>query len=167
MKLIQTLGFYFIVLSQTASLASADPIEVSTFIQSSPQKVWNVMADFENYGRWNAWVSKLEGSLEVGSKIRAYDRAGRSLKLQITSINEPFEICWNDVTWFTHFGLGGWRCRRIVPLADRSGVQFVNHFEFTGVFGGALEHYTREYLTKGMTLENESLKKYVETGSTE
>ena len=77
---------------------------------------------------------------------------------------EPKEICWVDVTWFTKFGLGGWRCRSIEKLPNGEGVRFVNHFEYTGIFGRVLEKASRDFIEKGMQLENANLKSYVEKG---
>ena len=138
------------------------PIIVTTSMDSTVQEVWDVMIDFKNYGDWNRWVVRLEGDAEEGATVRAYNETGLSLDLQITSIEEPYEICWVDVTWFTHFGFGGWRCRSIEALPDGEGIKFTNHFEFTGVFGGMLDCFTREQLEQGMTLENESLREFVE-----
>ncbi len=164
------IGFGFCFVAGNLFLSSAGmcagkkplpPVIVTTVINSDVQKVWNVMADFKNYGDWNRWVVKLEGEAKEGAKIRAYGKSGGSLDLQITSIREPNEICWVDITWFTRLGVGGWRCRRIEATSDNK-VKFTNHFEYTGVFDGALDYLTREDLEKGMTLENESLRQYVE-----
>ena len=70
--------------------------------------------------------------------------------------------CWVDVTWFTNFGAGGWRCRRIEELPNGAGVRFVNHFEYTGIFASALERATIDFLQKGMQQENANLKTYME-----
>ena len=139
------------------------PIDVATVMDSTVQKVWDVIVDFKNYGAWNRWVVKLEGEAVKGGRVRAYDKSGTALDLEITSIQEPYRICWNDVTWFTRLGLGGWRCRSIEALPDNRGIKFTNHFEFTGVLGGALDFFTREFLEKGMKLENDSLREFVES----
>ncbi len=165
------IGLSFCLLTSNTFLSNAQareprkklpPITVSTVMNSTAQEVWDAMMDFENYGDWNRWVVKLEGDAKLGGKVRAYNEQGISLKLKITSIEAPYKICWVDVTWFTHFGLGGWRCRSIEVLPDNQGIKFTNHFEFTGIFGGALAHFTRKMLKEGMELENESLRTFVE-----
>lgn len=143
--------------------AKRAPIDLQTTIESSPQAVWDVMMDFKNYGAWNRWVVRIDGEAGVGNTVRAYAPSGTALDLRITSIREPYESCWVDVTWFTHLGVGGWRCRAIEPSPDGRSVVFRNHFEYTGPFAAVLDHLTRDTLVKGMTLENESLKAYVES----
>lgn len=142
---------------------SDSPIIISTVIKSSAQKVWDTMVDFKNYGLWNAWVGKIDGEAKLGSVVRAYGRESDiSLDLKITKLKEPHILCWDDVTWFTNLGVGGFRCRIIEELPDGSGVKFTNHFEYRGVFRWLFSLSTREMLTKGMTLENESLREYLE-----
>ena len=159
---IFTYGSFLSTAEARESSKRSRPIVVTTVMDSTVQRVWDVMIDFKNYGDWNRWVVKLEGEAIEGARVRAYNEAGSSLDLEITSIQEPYKICWNDVTWFTHFGLGGWRCRSIEALPDNQGIKFTNHFEFTGIFGGALDYFARDYLEKGMKLENESLRDFVE-----
>ena len=137
-------------------------IEYDIVINSTAEKVWAVLVDFEHYGKWNQWVPRLEGKPELGATVKAYANSGPHLDLKITSFVEPKEICWVDVTWFTNFGAGGWRCRRIEELPNGAGVRFVNHFEYTGIFASALERATIDFLQKGMQQENANLKTYME-----
>ena len=137
-------------------------IEYDIVINGTAEKVWAALVDFEHYGKWNQWVPRLEGKPELGATVKAYANSGPQLDLKITSFVEPKEICWVDVTWFTNFGAGGWRCRRIEELPNGAGVRFVNHFEYTGVFASALERATLDFLQKGMQQENANLKTYIE-----
>lgn len=147
--------------------SSSSSIIIRTPIRATREKVWEVMADFKNYGVWNGWVGRIDGDAKEGATVHAYGKSANiKLDLKITSLQKPHAICWTDVTWFTHFGLGGWRCRTIEDLADGSGVMFTNHFVYTGPFKWALRFWTREGLVKGMTLENESLRDYVENKQT-
>lgn len=142
--------------------ADRSPVSLSINIKATPQEVWEVITDHENYGDWNEWVVRIEGEAKVGSKVRAYAESGTSLKLRITEMTPPFKICWVDITWFTYLGAGGWRCRSIKPHADGKGVLFLNHFEYTGPFAGVLDYLSRETLIEGMSLENQNLKDYLE-----
>lgn len=139
-----------------------DSIEHSIVIRGSAEHVWDTIADFEGYGNWNEWMVKLEGEPEVGARLKGYAESGMHLDLEITSFEPMKEICWVDVTWFTKFGLGGWRCRSIEPMPNGKGILFVNHFQYTGAFGGVLEYFSRGFLEEGMQLENENLKAYIE-----
>jgi len=118
------------------------------------------MVDFKNYDKWNKWY-RLEGEAKDDSIVKAYGESGPNLDLKITKMGEN-TLCWTDVSWFTHFGLGGWRCRTVEANADGSGVKFTNHFEYTGPLRFMLKLGTREALLEGMTLENQNLKAFVE-----
>lgn len=139
------------------------PITVTTVINATAQEVWDVLIDFKNYGQWNQWNVKLEGEAKIGSKLKAYTEVdGKSLKLKITKMEAPYNLCWVDVTWFTKFGLGGWRSRMIRPNPNGNGVILINHFEYTGIFGGILDRYTREFLELGLEQENRNLRDFIE-----
>lgn len=144
---------------------SSSPIIITTVINSSVEKVWDAIIDFKNYGHWNGWVSKIDGEAREGAIVRAYGKTSDlALDLKITRLEQPRVLCWDDVTWFTYFGVGGWRCRTIEVLPDGKSVKFTNHFEYSGVFRWLFSLSTREMLVSGMTLENESLRNFVESG---
>ena len=137
------------------------PIIVSTVIDSTVEKVWDLLIDFKNYENWNKWY-KIEGEAKVNAYIKALDiDSGRHLDLQISSMEKNHSICWIDVTWFTWFGVGGWRCREIEALPDGK-VKLTNHFGYSGIFQIPFKAYTRQLLVDGMTLENRNIKEYLE-----
>ncbi|MDB9786848.1 hypothetical protein OAB57_01970 [Bacteriovoracaceae bacterium] len=143
------------------------PVVVETIINDTTiDDVWDILIDFDNYEYMNDWV-KIEGEARVGEVVKVSTIKGSTtLLLEITSIvatGNVREICWDDVTWFTKYGLDGWRCRTIESLPDRNAVKLTNHFEYTGIFGGVLAFFTRNVLKEGMTLENTSLKKIIES----
>ena len=139
-----------------------DSLEYSVVIKGTSEQVWATIADFEGYANWNEWMVRLDGEPELGAYLKGYAASGMHLDLQITSFIPNQEICWVDVTWFTNLGVGGWRCRSIQELPDGQGVLFVNHFQYTGTFGRALEYVTRDFLVQGRQQENANLKAYIE-----
>ncbi len=38
-------------------------------INATPEKVWNILTDFENYPNWNPFIKSLSGNVAVGKKI--------------------------------------------------------------------------------------------------
>ena len=162
---IGLLSFVFVfkptaLFAQEVIDSTQDRIVVTTDIDSTVDEVWNVMIDFENYDRWNKWY-RLEGEAKEDATIKAYGESGKHLDLKITKMDEN-TLCWVDVSWFTHFGLGGWRCRTVVANSDGNGVKFVNHFEYTGPLRSLLAFGTRKAVIEGMILENRSMKEFVE-----
>lgn len=148
-------GFVF-----AQDLQGSDAIVVMEDINSTVDKVWQVLIDFKNYDKWNSWY-RVEGVAKEGATVQAYDDLGSRLDLKITKIDEN-TLCWTDVSWFTNFGLGGWRCRTVMVNPDGAGVRLINHFEYSGPFRFILELATRKILLDGITLENKNLKAFVE-----
>ena len=148
------------IFAQDVVDSTPDRIVVTTDIDSTVDEVWQVMIDFQNYDTWNTWY-RLEGEAKEGATVKAYGESGGHLDLQITKMGQN-TVCWTDVSWFTHFGLGGWRCRSVAPNPDGSGVKFTNHFEYSGPLRFILEYSTSKTVLDGMTLENQNLKSFVE-----
>ena len=46
-------------------------VEYSIEIKASAKKVWDVVADFANYGKWNEWTNRLDGKPELGAIVKA------------------------------------------------------------------------------------------------
>jgi hypothetical protein len=132
---------------------------VTTDINSTESKVWDVLVDFKNYPQWNSWY-RIEGEAKLGALIKAYSK-DQHLDLQVTKIDEG-SVCWVDVTWFTHLGMGGWRCRSVWKNPIDNRVKFTNHFEFTGPLRIVLKVAARKMLLNGMIQENHGLKNFVE-----
>lgn len=152
-----------VVLGNESIETGLKTISVTTDIDATPDEVWNALVDFEGYGDWNQWYG-IEGPAIEGARVQAVARGGGTrLDLEITQL-APYTICWNDVTWFTHLGMGGWRCRSIVERADGQGVRFINYFHYTGPLNLFLQLGTRKTLVEGMKLENRGLKRFVEDG---
>lgn len=149
-----------VLFAQDVNDSEPDRIVVTSDIGSTTDEAWEVLIDFKNYEKWNQWY-RLEGEAKEHSVVRAYTESEEHLDLKITRIEEN-TLCWRDVSWFTKFGLGGWRCRSVLANPDGSGIKFINHFEYSGPLRFILNHLTRDVVIKGMTLENQNLKDYLE-----
>lgn len=44
-------------------------IETNIVIDSTPERVWNILTDFEEYELWNPFMTKVKGNATLGSKI--------------------------------------------------------------------------------------------------
>ena len=149
-----------VLFAQDVIISEPDRIVVTTDIDSTVDEIWQVMIDFKNYEKWNEWY-RLEGEAKAGASVKALGKSGGGLDLKITKMEEN-TLCWTDVSWFTNFGLGGWRCRSVAISSDGNGVKFTNHFEYSGPFRFILDLGTRKTVLEGLTLENQNLKAFVE-----
>jgi Polyketide cyclase / dehydrase and lipid transport len=45
-------------------------IRTEILINASPEKVWKVFTDFQDYPGWNPFILSIAGAVEVGNKIK-------------------------------------------------------------------------------------------------
>ena len=84
----------------------AKEIKTEILIQASPEKVWKILTDFDNYPTWNPFIKSIKGQPAVGSKIIARieppDAQGMTFKPKVLAfdINREFR-------WLGHFLFAG------------------------------------------------------------
>jgi len=44
-------------------------IETNIVIDSNPEKIWNILTNFEEYEFWNPFMTRVKGNANLGSKI--------------------------------------------------------------------------------------------------
>ena len=49
--------------------AMAKEIKTEIIINSSPEKVWEILTNYENFPTWNPFIKSLKGDVKVGNKI--------------------------------------------------------------------------------------------------
>ena len=104
-------------------------------INASPERVWDILADFAAYPRWNPFIRYISGKLEVGERleVRLEPPDSRGITLRPTVLSaEPNR----QLRWLGHLlvpGLfDGEHTLATEPL-DESRVRFVQHEVFKGV----------------------------------
>src|SRR6185369_12184111 len=94
MKCLTTIVF----ISLLASAADAKEIKTEILINASPEKVWAIFSDFENYPKWNPFIKSLTGEVKVGEKIsvtiQPYDSKAMSFKPKVLSFEANKEMRW-------------------------------------------------------------------------
>lgn len=94
MKYLSTIVLIILV----SSIANAKEIKTEILINASPEKVWAIFSDFENYPTWNPFIKSLTGQVKVGDKvhvtIQPYDSKPMSFKPKILAFETKKEIRW-------------------------------------------------------------------------
>ena len=107
-------------------LVASDPVE----IEAPAERVWDILVDFERYGEWNPFTTRVEASLEVGSRVMLHVRLGwlnRKQPERIETVEPPHLLAWGT-TMGARFllvarreqrleGLGPNRCRYLTTDA--------------------------------------------------
>lgn len=74
-------------------LVASDPVEIET----PAERVWDILVDFERYGEWNPFTTRVDASLEIGSPVMLHVRLGRLKRKQperIETVEPPHLLAW-------------------------------------------------------------------------
>jgi len=71
---------------------------VGIHIQASPEKVWKLLAEAEQFTQWNSTVAGLEGRIALNEKIKLRSTldAKRTFKLKVSVFVPPSKMVWED-----------------------------------------------------------------------
>lgn len=82
-------------------------LKTEIIIHSSPEKIWSILTDFDNYPNWNPFVTSLTGDVKVGNTIQVrIEPPGASVnKFQpiVTSVEPNKKLSWLGVVLFRGF----------------------------------------------------------------
>lgn len=131
-------------------------------INASPQRVWQVLTDFERYPDWNPFIRKIEGKAVEGEKITIHITtpagANRNYSPKVTKVVAEKELRWLGKMPGL---LSGEHIFSIEPASDNS-LRLVHREVFGGLltsfFGSRLDNDVK----KGFEEMNAALKKRAE-----
>jgi len=133
-------------------------IHTSVKINASPEKVWKVLMDFENYSKWNSFIVAISGKPKKGNSIKV-QLQGMAFTPKIISFEEN-----NELKWLGHFlfkgVFDGEHSFKLIETPD--GTTF---FEQSESFNGFLVPFLSKTLVKtklGFETMNQELKARVE-----
>ena len=67
-------------------------IETQIMVNSTPEKIWNILINFEEYELWNPFMTKVVGDAKLGSKIMVKIQTVRGKERTYYPIITKFEI---------------------------------------------------------------------------
>jgi len=78
--------------------AMAKEIKTTILIHSTPEKVWSILTNFDNYPNWNPFIKSIKGEVKVGNNIIARleppEASGMTFKPKILSYDVNKELSW-------------------------------------------------------------------------
>lgn len=129
-------------------------------INAKPERVWNVLTDFDAYEQWNPFVQRASGKPQAGEQLEVFLQpvGGRGMTLRPRVLMaEPSR----EFRWLGHLfvpGLfDGEHVFEIVPL-DADSVRLVQREEFHGILAPLLFRSLETPTRRGFEAMNQALK---------
>jgi hypothetical protein len=130
-------------------------------INASPEKVWNVLTEFDKYPEWNPFMLEVKGSVIEGEKIRVQVKPVGGSKMSFHPTVLAFEP-EKEIRWIGRFLFRGlFDGEHKLELIDNGNntITFRQSELFGGIFVPLLD---LDKTRKGFILMNEKLKEIVE-----
>lgn len=127
-------------------------------INSTKENVWEVLMRFDDYAKWNPFITDIKGSKVIGERL---DVAIDGMKFTpVVLENKPNEVfSWLGSLWFKGIFDGN----HIFELKEsKDGVLFIHKENFRGVLVPFLKKMLNGKTRKGFIAMNKALKKVVE-----
>ena len=81
-----------------SATATAKEIKTEVLINATPEKVWAILTDFENYPNWNPFIKFIKGEVKIGNKIivkiEPPEAKGMTFKPKILTFETNKELSW-------------------------------------------------------------------------
>jgi len=71
--------------------------EASSSIDATPQAVWAILTDAPRYAEWDSGVTRVEGRIAPGEKIKVISEAnpGRAFPVKVTEFTPDRKMTWS------------------------------------------------------------------------
>ena len=139
-------------------------IETHIIVDCTPEKIWDILTNFEKYESWNPFMTKVEGDAKLGAKIKVQIRTMRGKQRiyhpTITRFEINKELRWKGKSFLPGI-FDGERIFLINKTADNK-VAFFHKELFSGLGVKLVGNKLDENLSEGFEKMNLALKKRAE-----
>jgi hypothetical protein len=132
-------------------------------IGAPPERVWQVLTDFDEYPEWNPFIRSIEGELVLGSQLRVRieppGARGMTFKPTVRAVEPERELRWLGRLFVP--GLFDGEHRLAVEPLDGGRSRFVQSERFSGLLVRPFAK-TLAATERGFVEMNEALKRRAE-----
>ncbi len=138
------------------------PKEIKTeiLINTHPEKIWNILMDFEKYPHWNPFIKSIKGKPQIGAKLSVRleqpDAMGMKLNPKVLEAKDKREF-----RWLGHLIIPGlFDGEHIFELRDNNDgtTTFVQREIFRGIPVQLFKKMLDDNTVRGFELMNQQLK---------
>ncbi len=144
--------------------ATAKEIKTEILINETPEKVWSILTNFNDYPNWNPFIKFIEGEVKVGNKITVRieppKAKGMTFTPKILTLDTNKELKWIGRLLFTGLFDGEHK----FELIDNGNgtTTFIQSEKFKGIFVPFFKKQLDNNTKKGFEEMNEKLKELAE-----
>ncbi|MDY3521957.1 SRPBCC domain-containing protein [Riemerella anatipestifer] len=141
--------------------AMAKEIKTEILINATPEKVWSILTNFDNYPNWNPFIKSIKGEVKIGNKIKVSIQPPNSKEMTFKPRVLAFETN-KELRWIGHLLFKGlFDGEHKFELIDNGNgtTTFKQSEKFKGIFVGLLN---LENTKKGFEAMNKKLKELAE-----
>jgi hypothetical protein len=160
MKYLTTI-ILLILLNATAM---AKEIKTEILINATPEKVWTILTNFDNYPNWNPFIKSIKGEVKVGKKITVRieppNAKGMTFKPRVLVF-----IANKELRWLGHLLFAGlFDGEHKFELVDNGNgtTTFIQSEKFKGILEPLFKKTININTKNGFALMNEKLKERAE-----
>jgi hypothetical protein len=149
-----------ILLTLLNATAMAKEIKTEILINASPENVWAILTNFNNYPNWNLFIKSVKGKVKVGKKIivriEPPNAKGMTFKPSILVFNVNKELRWLGHLLFAGLFDGE---HKFVLIDNGNGTTtFIQSEKFKGILVPLFKKMINVNTKNGFVLMNEKLK---------
>jgi hypothetical protein len=148
-------------------MAFTEELRTEGDIDATPDRVWEILTRFEDFGSWNPFIVRIEGATDVGARLRVRleppGGAGVTLRPTVTT-SEPNRA----FAWLGRFGMPGLfdGAHRFELEARPEGrTRFVQSERFRGALVPLLRRSLRTKTRAGFEAMNRALAERAEAAA--
>lgn len=142
----------------------AKAITTEILILATPEKVWSVLTEFDQYPQWNPFIKSITGNVAFGNTIKARieppGASGMTFKPTVLVYTEAKEFRWVGHLFIKGL-FDGEHCFRLIDNKDGT-TTFVQSEKFEGILVRLFSKMLDTNTIEGFRQMNEALKKEVE-----
>lgn len=140
-------------------------ITTSIIFNAASEKVWDILIDFENYGKWNPFIKSIVGEVKVGNTLQVTIEPpnGSTMKFKPTLlvVNPQKELRWKGKLLFK--GLFDGEHFFYIIDNENGTITFTQREKFTGILIPFFKKMIQVNTKNGFVLMNEKLKEIAES----
>lgn len=139
----------------------AKEIKTEIVIQATPQKIWEILTDFESYPNWNPFITSISGNIQTGNRITVNinppNGSSMTFKPKVLTIIENKELSWIGSVLFK--GLFDGQHKFTLTDNENGTTTFIQSEEFKGIF---VWLFNPQKTKNGFNTMNQKLKELAE-----